>query len=67
VLDFLKSSSWTVLLDVVDDDPDDTPAVQDEMPPPYLVICLSDLILFVKLQFFKIKIQFQEAPSPLCV
>ena len=36
-LDFFKSSSWTyasppVLLDIGDDDPDDQPAVQEEVP-----------------------------------
>jgi len=47
VLNFLKSCSWTVLLDAADEDPDDTHAVQEEVPPPYLVICLSDLFFLL--------------------
>jgi hypothetical protein len=39
VLDFLKASSGTcvsspVFLDIVDDDPGDTPTIQEEVPPP---------------------------------
>jgi hypothetical protein len=48
VLDFFKSSSWTlasppVLLDT-GDDPDDPPTVRKEVPSPSILICLPDLI-----------------------
>jgi hypothetical protein len=44
VLDFFMSSSGTcaippVLLDIGDDDPDDPPTVQEEVPLSYIAIC----------------------------
>jgi hypothetical protein len=44
VLDFLKAFSRTptlppALLDAGNDDPNDTPAFQVEVPSPYIVIC----------------------------
>jgi hypothetical protein len=45
VLDFFKSSSGpralpSVLLDIGDDNPDDSATVLEEVSPPYIVICL---------------------------
>jgi hypothetical protein len=62
VLDFCKSSLGTcgspllllVLLDIGYDDDyysDDMPAVQVQVPSPYIVVCLSDLIFFVNFSY----------------
>ena len=45
VLDLFKSMSGirespSALLDIGDDDLDDRHTVQEEVPPPYIVICL---------------------------
>ena len=55
VFDFFKQSAGThasppVFLDIVDDDPDDSPAVQEKITPLYIVISLPDLIF---LQIFR--------------
>jgi len=53
IFDFFKSSSGTralspELLNVGDDDSADIPIVQGEVPPPQIVICQSDVIIFLK-------------------
>jgi hypothetical protein len=61
VFDFFKQSSGThasppVFLDIVDNDPDDSPAVQEKITPLYIVISLPDLIFFANFStFFMVK------------
>jgi hypothetical protein len=48
---FRDSSQPPVLLDIGDDDPDYPPTVQEEVPPPQVVICLFILSVFICILF----------------
>jgi hypothetical protein len=57
MLDSFKSTSETyvspsVLLDIGDDDPGDLLTVQEKVPFPEIVICLSDIIYYINFSIY---------------